>query len=140
MARKFYSEIRVVYADTDAMGVAHHGSYVRWFEIGRTEYLRQIGYPYSELERDGLWLPVLALECRYKSPVMYDDVLSIACWAGELRGASVVMRYEITRKGGAGLLAEGHTKHAVTDTGLKPIKIKRVWPKFYEDVAKTLED
>ncbi|MDR0569767.1 MAG: acyl-CoA thioesterase [Clostridiales Family XIII bacterium] len=140
MARKFYSEIRVIYADTDAMGIAYHGNYVKWFEIGRTEFLRQLGYPYAELERQGIWLLVTELGCRYRQPARYDDVLEIACWAEELGGASVVMSYEVRRKGTGELLVTGFTRHAVTGPDLKPIKLKQLKPVFHAAVAASMGD
>jgi acyl-CoA thioester hydrolase len=140
VAKKFYSGIRVIYADTDAMGIAYHGNYAKWFEIGRTEFLRQIGYPYATLEKEGIWLPVVELVIKYKQPALYDDILSIACWADDLRGASVIMRYEVKRKVSGELLVDGYTKHAITDPDLKPMLLKRTKPEFYNDVAATIED
>ncbi|MDR3294444.1 MAG: acyl-CoA thioesterase [Clostridiales Family XIII bacterium] len=141
MAKKFYSEIRVIYADTDAMGIAYHGNYVRWFEIGRTEYLRQIGYPYAQLEKgEMIWLPVTELACKYRQPAMFDDVLSIACWVGALGGASIVMMYEVRRKATDELLVSGSTSHAITDSKLKPIRLKKIQPDLYAAVVGTLED
>lgn len=137
--KKYYSEIRVIYADTDAMGIVYHGNYVKWFEIGRTEYLRQIGYPYSTLEKEGLWLPVISLNCDYKSPALYDDVISIGAWVGKLGGASVEINYEIRRKCSNELLVAGMTKHAVTDEKLKPIRLKKQFPELCEKIISTMD-
>lgn len=137
--QKYYTEIRVTYADTDAMAIAYHGNYIKWFEIGRTEYLRQIGFPYSVIEKDGLWLPVRSLTCNYKSPAVYDDVLNIASWVGKLGGASIEMQYEIFRKDTDELLVTGMTQHAVTDENLKPIKLKKVFPEIHAKIVETME-
>jgi acyl-CoA thioester hydrolase len=139
MARRFYSEARVIYADTDAMGVAYHGNFIKWFEIGRTEYLRQIGYPYARLEEEGIWLPVTEVVCKYKRPALCDDLLDIASWADDLGGASSVMGYEIARRGSGELLAAGKTWHGITDHNLKPIRLKRMMPDLYAAVAGTLD-
>jgi acyl-CoA thioester hydrolase len=139
MAKMFYSEARVIYADTDAMGVAYHGNYIKWFEIGRTEYLRQIGYPYAALEREGLWLPVTEVVCKYRRPALYDDLLSIATWVDDLGGASIVMGYEIRRGRDGELLATGKTWHGITDHSLKPMRLKRVMPELHAAVVETLE-
>jgi acyl-CoA thioester hydrolase len=139
MAKRFYCEARVIYADTDAMGVAYHGNYIKWFEIGRTEYLRQIGYPYARFEEAGIWLPVTEVACKYRRPALYDDLLDIASWADDLGGASIVMGYEITRRGSGELLASGKTWHGVTDHRLKPIRLKRMFPELYAAVVETMD-
>ncbi|MDR2770519.1 MAG: acyl-CoA thioesterase [Clostridiales Family XIII bacterium] len=140
MAKKFYSETRVIYADTDAMGVAYHGNFIKWFEIGRTEYLRQIGYPYAELEKKGIWLPVTEVACKYRRPALYDDRLDIVCRVDDLGGASIVMAYEILRKADGELLAAGKTWHGITDHNLRPVRLKRLMPDLYAAVVLTLDD
>jgi acyl-CoA thioester hydrolase len=140
MAKRFHAETRVIYADTDAMGVAYHGNYIKWFEIGRTEYLRQIGYPYAVLERDGIWLPVAEIACKYKRPALYDDVLDIVTRVDDLGGASIVMAYEILRKESGDLLAAGKTWHGITDHNLKPVRLKRLMPELYAAVLRTLDE
>ena len=65
---KVDSEIRVIYADTDAMGIVYHTNYIKWFEVGRNEYLRELGYPYKRLEENNIWLPVASVECSYVAP------------------------------------------------------------------------
>ena len=138
MAEKFYSETRVIYADTDAMGVAHHGNYIKWFEIGRTEYLRQIGFAYVVLEKDGIWLPVTEIACKYKRPAFYDDLLEIVTWVEDLGGASIVMGYEILRKTSGESLAAGRTWHVITDHKLKPVRLKKMFPDLHAAVIRTL--
>ena len=121
---KVKSQIRVIYADTDAMGIVYHTNYIKWFEIGRNEYLRELGYPYARLEEEKLWLPVASVECTYKSPAKYDDLLEITAWVSEVKAATVVIRYEIHNKETGVLLVSGNTKHAVTDDQLKPVRLK----------------
>jgi acyl-CoA thioester hydrolase len=140
MAKRFYSEVRVIYADTDAMGVAYHGNFVKWFEIGRTEYLRQIGFPYAALEKDGIWLPVTELVCKYKRPAFYDDLLDIVTHVEDLGGASIVMGYEILRKGSGEPLATGETRHGITDCELKPVRLKKRLPDLYAAVLRSMDD
>ncbi len=137
--KKFYSEIRVIYADTDAMGIVYHGNYVKWFEIGRTEMLRQLGYPYSVMEKEKIWLPVISLSCDFKMPARYDDILEIAAWASELKGASITLNYEIRRKGEDQILVSGNTRHAITDPDLKPRKFKKDHPEIYEHIVGTMQ-
>jgi acyl-CoA thioester hydrolase len=139
MAKMFYSAVRVIYADTDAMGIAYHGNFIKWFEIGRTEYLRQIGYPYALLEKQGLWLPVTEVACKYMKPALYDDLLSIAAYVDNLGGASIVMGYEIRRGNDGELLAAGKTWHGITDHSLKPVRLRKMMPELYAAVAGTID-
>ncbi|MDR0596492.1 MAG: acyl-CoA thioesterase, partial [Clostridiales Family XIII bacterium] len=78
--RKYYTEIRILYADTDAMGIVWHGNYVRFFEFGRTEALREIGFPYDEFESRGFMMPLYNVTVDYKRPARFDDELVIASW------------------------------------------------------------
>lgn len=138
--KKYKSEIRVIYADTDAMGIVYHTNYIKWFEVGRTEYLRQIGFPYSQLEKEGVWLPLAEVNCNYKLPAVYDDVLLINTWISQLKSATVVMSYEIFRKETGELLVTGMTKHAITDETLKPIRLKHKNKDLYEMMIAKIEE
>lgn len=135
---KVKSETRVIYADTDAMGIVYHTNYIKWFEVGRNEYLRNLGYPYSRLEAENLWLPVASVECTYKAPAKYDDVLEIYAWISEVKAATVVICYEIFKKETGELLVMGNTKHAVTDSQLKPVRLKTQNPEAYKIIKSKL--
>ena len=106
------AKIRVLYADTDQMGVVNNVVYLRWFEVGRAEWLRQHGRPYKELESLGHWLPVVEAHLRYREPARYDDILEIEAEADDLRAASVRFNYIIRRSGDGAVLCEGYTLHA----------------------------
>ena len=71
------TQVRVIYGDTDAMGFAYYGNYLKWFEIGRSEWFRKTGTTYRELEKSGLYLPVVEAHCSYLKPAFYDDLLTI---------------------------------------------------------------
>ena len=130
--RVYKTDIRVPYADTDGMGIVYHVNYIKYFEIGRTEYLREIGYLYTRLEAEGIWLPVASVRCDYKSPAKYDDLLTVNTWVGEFKGATIVMAYEIYRKGTDEIIVKGETKHPITDDKMKPIRLRNVNPGLYE--------
>lgn len=119
-ALKTETSFRVRYCETDQMGVVHHANYFAWFEMGRTEYCRELGMPYSAWEEQGVMLPVVEVECRYKSPARYDDLITVSCAASELRACSVKFSYEIIRSGT--VLATGWTKHGFCDTAGKLIR------------------
>ncbi len=137
--KKHETEIRVIYADIDAMGIVYHTNYIKWFEVGRNEYLRQLGYPYSRLEEEGVWLPVAAVNCEYKSPGKYDDILLIRTKIKSLGAATVVMAYEILRKSTGELLVSGTTKHGITSPELKPIRLKKINPELYKKLEEDME-
>lgn len=104
------TEVRVRYAETDMMSIAYHGSYLPWLEIGRTELLRQNGFPYADLERAGYRLPVLEIGLTYKRPAHYDDVITIETVLREKPVLRIRMDYRLLR--GDTLLATAHTVHA----------------------------
>lgn len=103
------TEIRVIYADTDQMGVVYHGNYMRFFEIGRTELLRMLGISYKELEAYGVMLPVKEVFVDYKLPVKYDDVITVHSCIDKLKHASLKIKYEIYN--GDILCTTGYTLH-----------------------------
>lgn len=104
--------LRVIYADTDAMGVVYHMNYIRWFEIGRTELMRELGVVYADLEKEGYLLPVIELYCHYHSPARYDQVIRVETKIAFLRRASIRFEYEIRDETGEKLLVEGSSLHA----------------------------
>lgn len=135
---KSKTDVRITFADTDCMGIVYHTNYIKFFEIGRTEYLREIGHPYSQLEKDGIWLPVASVHCEYKSPARYDDLLTVHTWIETFKGATVVIAYEIYRKETDELLVRGNTKHPITDRNLKPIRLRNVKPELYDTIKENM--
>ncbi len=106
------------------MGVAHHTHYLVWFELGRTELMRQRGCPYGELEeRDGIRFPVVELGARYRAPAKYDEILTITTRVAEIRGARVRFEYSIERAGEERPLAVGFTVHALVDAHGRPRRL-----------------
>ena len=130
------TSIRVIYADTDAMGVVYHANYIKWFEVGRCELLRSMGYPYARMEREGVMLPVVECGCRYRLPAVYDDLLEITARIVEMRGATTTLEYEIRREETGELLVTGFTKHAITDTKFKPIRLRNKNRELYDRLMK----
>ncbi len=120
------STVRVRYADTDKMGVVYNGNYLTYFEIGRTELLRAIELPYSELEKHGCLLPVSEAKVLYKIPAVYDDILHITTtFKYSAHSATITIEYKITRD--ADCIAEGYTTHpflnATTRRPMRPPKL-----------------
>jgi len=116
-------EIRVTYAETDAMGIVYYANYLRWFEMGRTEFIRNLGFPYKKLEEEGIYLPVSEVFCKYLVSAQYDDLLIIETSVDFLRRASIQFRYRILRKEDGRELVTGKTLHAFIDREGRIIKI-----------------
>ncbi len=119
--------LRVIFGDTDQMGVVYYANYFRYFEFARGEFFRARGGHYGALEREGYGLPVVAAHCDYRRPAKYDDLLSIRATLSETRRASLRFDYEVRRD--EALLATGHTVHACVGrdgkpTGLPPSLLK----------------
>ena len=116
---------RVIYGDTDNMGVAYYANYLRWFEIGRTEMFRDLGLAYREVESRGIFLPVSEAHCKYLAPARYDDVLVIETTLDTAFRAGMKMDYRVLRQTDETLLAEGYTKHAYLNSDGRVVRPPR---------------
>ncbi len=120
--------LRVRYAETDQMGVAYHANHLVWFEIGRTEFCRQRGFTYEAMEREtGSYMMVAEVSCRYRRPLRYDQEFIIRTRIRQLRKRTLTFAYQILDAQQGTLLAEGETKHVVTDGNGRP----RSFPAHY---------
>ncbi len=115
----YEAPVRVRYAETDQMGVVYHSNYVIWFEVGRVELLRSLGFTYLEMEADGMHLPVVEVRCRYKVPARYDDSLLIRTWIANVRSQLIRFEYEVLRADDRTLLAEGESTHIVVGADMQ---------------------
>jgi acyl-CoA thioester hydrolase len=116
------ARLRVVYGDTDQMGVVYYANYLRYFELGRSEYIRARGRSYRDVEREGFRLPVVEAHATYRAPARYDDLLLIRTRVQQLRRASMTFSYEILREGDPDVLCTGHTVHACLGAGGRPVR------------------
>ena len=121
------SEITVRYSETDMMGIVYHANYLTWLEIGRTEMLRECGLPYSEMEEQGILLPVLSININYCKPARYDEVITITTRMNEKPFVKIALEYEIHR--GKELLSTASSTHAFMNRDAHPIKT----PRFFLD-------
>jgi acyl-CoA thioester hydrolase len=118
------TRIRVRYAETDQMGVVYHANHFIWFEVGRVELLRQLGFSYRDMEKnDGCLIAVADARCRYKAPALYDDEIIVRTHIRNIRNSLIHFGYELLRADDGTLLAEGETTHIVTDPQLNVIAI-----------------
>jgi len=126
------TRLRVRYAETDQMGVVYHSNHFIWFEVGRVELLRQMGFSYRDMERkEGLFIAVAEAKCRYRSPVHYDEEVVIRTWLKGVRDSVVIFNYELLRPETNTVLAEGETLHVVTDASMKTAALPEKYLKAF---------
>ena len=114
------TRLRVRYAETDQMGVVYHSNHFIWFEVGRVELLRQMGFSYRDMEsQDNCFIAVAEAKCRYRAPVRYDEEVVVRTKLLNVRESVIHFGYELRRAEGDTLLAEGETTHIVTDAAMK---------------------
>ena len=117
------SRIRVRYAETDKMGVVYYANYFVWFEVGRTDLLRESGWNYREMEIDGFALPVIEAHCAYRESAKYDDEIEVRTSGAMLSPVRVEFTYEVVRMADAATLATGTTVHATLDRNGRPCRL-----------------
>lgn len=124
--------IRVRYAETDQMGVVYHANHFVWFEIGRVEFLRQLGFSYKDMEReDNCYIAVVDAQCRYKAPVHYDDEVLVRTSLTHVRDKVIRFGYELRSAESGELLAEGETTHIVANAEMKPRALPEKYIKVF---------
>jgi acyl-CoA thioester hydrolase len=129
------TKVRVRYAETDQMGVVYYANFLVWFELGRVEFIRQLGFRLRDVEReDGCYLPVVDVRCRYKAPAIYDDELTVRTRLNFLRGSMVQFSYEILRAADNKSIAEGETIHMVTDAQMRVQPLPEKYARAFEAV------
>ena len=121
-----FTKIRVIYADTDAMGVVYHTNYIKWFELGRNEFMRQLGVPYTELGKLGLNLPLIKVSCDYLKFSTYDQLLIIETKFDYIKRASIRFNSRIWDENKENVLVEGYTIHACTNNEGKIRRIPKL--------------
>jgi acyl-CoA thioester hydrolase len=125
----------VRYAETDAQGVVHHANYLTWFEEGRSEFLRQQGCFYSDMERDGFFVIVAKAIVEYRAPSYYEDRITIATTLNKGRGRLLEFSYQATNQEGL-LVAEGQTRHLVLDSERRMVSIPEKYQQLINRVDK----
>jgi acyl-CoA thioester hydrolase len=122
---KNITSVRVIYGDTDQMGIVYYANYLRWFENGRSEFLRQIGLPYATIEQQGFHFPVIEVTCRYTQAAHYDDIIRIETALAEIGRARLTFSYRIARESDDALLAVGSTRHACVSRSGRPVRMPK---------------
>ena len=132
MGRVSESKIKVRYQETDQMGVVYHANYLVWFEVGRTDYIKELGMTYADLEKRGLLLPVIEANCKYRKPAKYDEEVTILTTIQEVKGARLTFSYQAVCGVNGELLAEGSTQHVFTTQEFKPINLRTAMPDLFD--------
>lgn len=129
-------EIEVRYAETDQMGVVYHANYLVWMELGRTQIIKDLGFSYASMEKDGIISPVLDIQASYKKPLRYGKKAIIKTWIDEYDGLRISYGYEIYTEEGE-LAVTGLSRHTcVKKESFRPISIKKHYPNWHEAYEK----
>ncbi|MGI6105045.1 MAG: acyl-CoA thioesterase [Raoultibacter sp.] len=138
------TSIEVRYAETDQMGVVYHANYLIWFEVSRTNFLKELGYPYKSFEEHGLLSPVLHVEIDYGTPLHYGDTIDVYTKVIETGSVKTVYAYEVYRSDQIPFqdkpCCTGKTTHClVRKEDFKPVSMKRVAPELMRAYAEVIE-
>ncbi len=128
----FIFKRRINYYETDRMGVVHHSNYIRFLEEARCQMLDDNKMPYSAFEEQGVMIPVLNINCNYKQHVTFDDIIEIKPFVKDFNGVRLTMGYQVINQKTGDLVLTGETKHCFTDMNLKPIRLQKQIPEFYD--------
>ncbi|MBW2988930.1 acyl-CoA thioesterase [Candidatus Woesearchaeota archaeon] len=134
------TEHRVRYSDTDHFGVVYYARYLDWFEAGRTEILRSKGISYADLEKKGLFAPVIEIKVNYNKPARYDDIIELETSVENIGNSSIRFSYKVFRnhpesdgeQAEKELLAEAYTVNVFINKGMEPVRI----PDYVRDILK----
>lgn len=121
---------KVQYHETDKMGITHHSNYIKWMEEARVDFLDQIGYSYESLEAMGIGSPVIGVECEYKLPTTFADIVRISAKVDEFNGVTLRIRYTMVNVATEKAVLTGKTMHCFTDTSGKLIILKKRVPEL----------
>lgn len=121
---------KVQYHETDKMGITHHSNYIRWMEEARVFFMDEVGYGYKKMEEDGVVSPVIAIDCQYKTPTTFDDIVRIDVGVAEFRGVKLVMKYEMTNDKTGDVVLVGKSEHCFLGEDGKPVALKKKLPEI----------
>lgn len=128
------------YSETDQMGIVHHSNYAVWFEAGRTDFLKHVGFAYTSIEARGVLTPLYEMNCRYKSPARYEDEILVLTSLKSISRVRLCFTYQVYNAQTSNILAEGETMHAWTDKSLRPVNAEKTIPEIYSVLSKLNND
>ena len=121
---------KVQYYETDKMGITHHANYIRWMEEARVALLEEIGWGYDKLEELGIQSPVIGVECAYKAPTTFGDLVEVQVWVEEYRHVQLVIGYEMRKVGDGKVVLEGRSRHCLQHHDGRFIWMGKEYPDF----------
>ncbi len=131
------ARLRVRYAETDKMGVVYHSNFIVWFEIGRVELLRQLGFNYRDMEiEDDCHIAVVDVRCRYKLPARYDDEIVVRTSLKHVRESLLHFSYQVARAGDNALLAEGETTHIAVNSRFEKMSLPEKYKAAFIEISR----
>lgn len=125
-------ERRAQYYETDQMGIIHHSNYIRWFEEARLHFMDEIGLSYAKIEEMGILIPVLSVDCQYKTMVHYNDIVDIYTRIIKFNGVKMTIAYRVVDHVTGEIRCTGETSHAFLNREYRPVRLKREYPDLYE--------
>ncbi len=132
---------RVFYYETDQMAIVHHSNYIRWMEEARTDYMRKNGVDYRAVEAEGIIMPVLSVNCRYRASARYDDPVAIRTVLSSYNGVRARYRYEIRHAETGLLFAQGESEHCFLDRNSRmPLKLRKTHPHYDRQLNRLLAE
>ena len=133
------TKITVRYAETAQMGIAHHSNYAVWFEAGRTDLIKASGMTYSDMEKHGVIVPLLSLECHYKKAAFYEDELIIESRLTKVTNTKLEFEYRVLKEDTQELISTGKTVHGMVAHDLTPIRMKKEQPQIFAMLQAAVE-
>ena len=125
-------ERRAQYYETDQMGIIHHSNYIRWFEEARLHFIDEIGLSYAKIEEMGILIPVLSVDCQYKTMVHYNDIVDIYTRIIKFNGVKMTIAYRVVDHVTGEIRCTGETSHAFLNREYRLVRLKREYPDLYE--------
>ena len=125
-------ERRAQYYETDQMGIIHHSNYIRWFEEARLHFMDEIGLSYAKIEEMGILIPVLSVDCQYKTMVHYNDIVDIYTRIIKFNGVKMTIAYRVVDHVTGEIRCTGETSHAFLNREYRLVRLKREYPDLYE--------
>ncbi len=131
---------RAYYYETDRMDIVHHSNYIRWLEEARLDLIEKMGCKFADVEKQGLMVPVMSVECKYEYPVKYDDLFEVRCTLTSFSGCKFELAYEVFNLTTGKRSAEGKSSHCFTNAKLMPKNIKKSHPEIYTAFKNAVEE
>jgi len=136
----FKYERKINYYETDKMGIVHHSNYIRFLEEARCAWMESIDMPFDNMEENGFTIPVLAVNCQYKTHVTFGDTIVIEPHVKEYNGVRLTVEYDVTNVENGRTVIIAETKHCFTGNDLRPVNLKKKAPKFSDKFQMLLEE